>query len=213
MIHPTKSQRGFTIVELMISTAVFSTILLVVLTAVTQIGRMYYKGITTAKTQETTRLLVDRISQEIQYSPANFVPIYAKSGDKNVRCIGNSRFFYVLNQKKTSANYGLWSDDSAAGSPVCVDSAASAALSTQVIPTVSPAVNPRELLSENMRIVKFDITGSGNLYTVSIRVVYGEDDLIEVPGGDISQSTCKGATVGTQFCGVSELTVTVNKRL
>lgn len=206
----TSTQKGFTIIELMISTAVFSTILIVVLTAVTQIARIYYKGITTAKTQETARILIDRISQEIQYSPAATIPTYVTDGTKNVRCIGNSRFFYVLNQKKTSTNYGLWSDDSAAGSNACTTATD---LSNLFIPTGPPAVNFRELLPEKMRIVKFDISGIGNLYTVTIRVLYGDDDLIDVPGGDVSQSTCKGSTVGTQFCGISELSVTVNKRL
>lgn len=218
-------QRGFTIVELMISTAVFSLILIVILTAITQIGRMYYKGITTSKTQETARLIVDRVSQEIQYSPATYVPTFATTGTKNVRCIGNTRFFYVLSQKKTSTDYGLWTDNSGAASPVCNDPGASVALDTTAIPTSEPtAVDPRELLPQNMRIAKFDITGSGSLYTVSVRVLYGDDDLMEAvdpatgavltPMADYPQYyTCKGSTVGTQFCGVSELTVTVNKRL
>jgi prepilin-type N-terminal cleavage/methylation domain-containing protein len=218
-------QRGFTIIELMISTAVFSAILLVILTAITQIGRMYYKGVTISKTQEAARSIVDSVSQEIQFSPSSYAPTYAVSGERNIRCVGNSRFFYVVNQKKTDTNYGLWADDSGAGSPLCVDSASLVALGSAAIPTSSPSsTNPRELLPQNMRIAKFEINGSGSLYTVSVRVLYGDDDLMEAvdpatgsiltPASDYPQFlTCKGSTVGTQFCGVSELTVTVNKRL
>ena len=63
-----RRQRGFTVVELMIATGVFSMLLVVILTAVTRIGRMYYKGLTTARTQEVARIVLDDIAQQIQYS-------------------------------------------------------------------------------------------------------------------------------------------------
>jgi len=206
--------KGFTIVELMISTAVFTSILLVVLTAVTQIGRMYYKGIASSRTQEASRTIVDRISQEIQYSPTTTSPRLTTSGTLNVLCIGKSRFFYVINQKKTAGTYGLWTDESADGWAGCNGNVA--ALSALAIPTTSPgAINPREMLPDNARLVAFDVSPvnvTSPLYTVKARVVYGDDDLIDYTAGT-ANATCKGATAGTQFCGMSELTITVTKRL
>lgn len=219
-----RTQSGFTIVELMIATAIFSLILLVVLTAIVQVGRMYYKGITTAKTQEAARTIVERVAQQIQFSPQSSNPLlyqnYASatppSGDKNLRCIGNTRYFYVINQLNTASTYGVWTDDNADGSNICTDAAAYAAFAPSGNPpALAGTTNPRDLLPDNMRIVKFDVSGSGKLYTISVRVAYGENDLLDqsVAVGGVPGTQCRGRTLGTQFCAVSEINVTVAKRL
>ena len=48
-------QKGFTVLELMIATTVFSVMLLLTTTGMIQIGKVYYKGLVTAKTQDTVR--------------------------------------------------------------------------------------------------------------------------------------------------------------
>src|SRR3990172_9120101 len=63
-----KGVGGFTIVELMIATTIFSVILLIVTFGMLQIGRTYYKGITLTKTQNAARSIIDTISQDIQFS-------------------------------------------------------------------------------------------------------------------------------------------------
>lgn len=206
------SQKGLTIVELMISTAVFSSMLLIILTAITQIGRMYYKGITTAKTQDTTRTIVDRITQEIQYSPPSQSTLYQTSGTNNIRCVGKSRFFYTVNQQNTPGTYGLWTDESGTGSTLCSDAGV---FSLSGNPTTFGLQNARDLLAENMRILKFDIVNNDalGLYTVTVRVAYGDTDLLDQVTDGIPNSFCRGSTAGTQFCAVSELSSTVKKRL
>lgn len=205
-------QVGFTIIELMIATTVFTTILMVVMGAITQIGRMYYKGITTSKTQESVRQIVDRISQEVQYSGVNDDPTQHQiNGSSHIRCVGKTRYFYVVNQQNVSGNYGIWSDSSAAGSNLCSDSGAFNASGN---PTTLPgAINPRDLLPENMRVLKFEITNPApKLYTVTLRVAYGDTDLLDTSNG-VDVATCTGSSIGTQFCAVSELSATVGKRL
>lgn len=208
-----KSQKGFTIVELMISTAIFSSILLIILTAVTQIGRMYFKGVTITKTQEATRSIVDRIAQEIQYSPSSSVPreITSTSNTKRAICVGRLRMIYVLDQFNNGSTYGLWSDDEGIGSNVCDPASGPAALEALAVPTTG--TNAKDLLPESMRIVNFRVVNAtGNLYTVTLRTVYGETELLDQTAG-LPNTSCKGVTAGTQFCAVSELSVTVNKRL
>ncbi len=206
------NQKGMTIVELMISTAVFASILLIILTAITQIGRMYYKGVTNAKTQEVTRSIVDRISQEIQYSPVGQSTLYQTSGANNLRCVGKSRFFYTINQQNLPGTYGLWTDESATGSSACSDATAFSSLGD---PTTLGGANARDLLAENMRILKFDIVNNDalGLYTVTVRVAYGDTDLLDQVTDGVSNSFCRGSVAGTQFCSVSELSSTVKKRL
>lgn len=71
------SQRGFTIVELMISTVIFSLILLGASAAIVQIGKKYSKGITYARTQEVARSTVDEIAQSLQFTSQSIrVPNY-----------------------------------------------------------------------------------------------------------------------------------------
>ncbi len=216
-------QKGFTIVELMIATGIFSLILLVVLTAIIQVGRMYYKGITISKTDQAARSIIDRVSQEIQFSPAGTNPLLHQTASNgfHVRCIGSMRFFYVVNSQNVMGRSGLVGDDSAAGSDLCVSAAAMQAASGtgpggEPTLNIGSSSNQRDLLPNNMRILKFDVSRpnpTANLYNVTVRVAYGDTDLLNQTEAGIPNSFCRGATIGTQFCAVSEFNVTVSKRL
>lgn len=60
-----KNTAGFTIVELMIATVVFSVILILITTGIIQIGKAYYKGIIGSRTQETARKITDEVGRSI----------------------------------------------------------------------------------------------------------------------------------------------------
>jgi hypothetical protein len=208
----------------MIATAVFSTILLVVLTAVTTIGRMYYKGLTSSQTQETARSILDRVSQEIQFSGKDNLPVIGTSGSVNLLCIGNTRFFYVINKLPTPTSRALWTDSV----PGCVTSAnATSIASTVNMNTALPTPGGQEVMPDGMRLVAFNasqvVAGKNDLWSVRVKVVFGADDLIDATnpatGAVVSQSanpawtTCKKAQLGTQFCAISDLSTTVLKRV
>lgn len=117
-----KNNKGFTIVELLFSTAIFSVVLLLCLSALVQIGRMYFKGVTTAQTQQSARALMDEISQSMQLSGAEITPIgsitggpvppeiYGQSGPIPISggnitqgaigyfCIGTTRFTFAMDR-------------------------------------------------------------------------------------------------------------------
>ncbi len=59
-------QKGFTIIELMIATAVLSTILVMVTVVMVNIGSLYYKGINQARVQDDVRSIADEIIKNIQ---------------------------------------------------------------------------------------------------------------------------------------------------
>src|SRR6266498_3833396 len=75
---PVKGKRridnGFTIIELMVATTIFSIVLMVILASFLQIGRMFYKGISINNTNEATRTLVDDITSDIKLSQAITTP-------------------------------------------------------------------------------------------------------------------------------------------
>ncbi len=218
----TQRQSGFTIIELLIATLVFSIILLLLSTGLIQIARIYYKGITTSRTQQTARTIMDSISRDIQFSGSSVpVTITSDGGGKYHFCVNNDRFTYQVNKQLADNPTGnqvahvLIKD-----SPATCSSAGPADLT-------APVAGAVELMGNNMRLVNLQIsTPSTSLYTVTVRVVAGDDSYICSPtAGDCSSGvtdphitnptdlTCKTLSTGSQFCAVSELQTTIQKRI
>ena len=201
-----RQEHGFTIIELMIATAVFSTILLLCTFSLISIGRSYYKGITSAKTQEVARLITEEVSQAIQFGGGvvqNGTPTDGSGQD--VYCIGGKRYSYIKDKQltdgtptPTQSKHVLVVDDE----PVC------GSVSSQTLSGASLEAGSRELMGPNMRLAAFSVTNIGNLYTVTVKVVFGDDDLL-----DGTKKNCLSVREGSQFCSVSELTTTVQKRV
>jgi prepilin-type N-terminal cleavage/methylation domain-containing protein len=212
-------QKGFTIVEFMIATAIFSLVLLVCGAAITQVGRMYYKGVIINRTQDTSRRVIDEISQSIQlgaYSddPDQFrrpgTPLTTLSGVIVYSyCLGSTRYSYITDRAQggttvttTKSPHVLWRDQifTVACPPLDITNA-------------FIATPGEELLGENMRLPVFNIPdpGTSNLWNITVRVTYGEDP--SSYEGTNQFQFCKGASAGGQFCAVSGFTTSVVKRL
>ncbi len=209
-------QKGFTVTELMIATAVFGLILLVITTAVLQLTRVYYKGVTETRVQTTARNLVDSISQAVQFSgqtvtTTNLAPTV---GNSYAFCVGNTQYSYTL-------GYQLSDSPSSNQTPnVLVANELPGCLSSTPAQDVrSGSVTGREMLEPKMRLSKLEVTSiGGDYYRISVRIAYGDDDLLYSPSGDsndyrASDAICKSQRVGTQFCAVSEITAAVTKRV
>jgi hypothetical protein len=54
------------------------------------------------------------------------------------------------------------------------------------------------------------VSGTTGLYSIDVRVVYGDDDLLINPTA--TNATCKVGS-GSQFCAVSELSTVVQQRI
>jgi prepilin-type N-terminal cleavage/methylation domain-containing protein len=85
------NKSGFTIVELLISSAVFSFILVAVSVTVVEIGRLYYKGTVLSRTQDAARNVIDNISRPIQLEGSTVVE-GGQLGDVKAYCIGATRY-------------------------------------------------------------------------------------------------------------------------
>lgn len=203
MITLRNRQAGFTIIELLIATAVFATVLLLCTMGLLQVGRMYYKGITMTRTQETARTIMDEIAQGIQFSGGSVL----QDTTTSKICIGNKRFSYLLDTVLTNSptagdeSYHVLVVDSQESNCVTADA--------QDINQTTLTSSSKELLAPKMRLNKLliDPKGSG-LYEITVRVIYGETDLLES-----DHSTCKSGSRGSQFCAFAELKTTVKKRL
>jgi prepilin-type N-terminal cleavage/methylation domain-containing protein len=227
-IHHTRLRdNGFTIIELLVATAVFSVILLVITAGIMLFTRDYYKGVIQANTQNVARTIVNTFGQGIQFSPATNIsgtwPKIQDSGAIHGYCINGISYGYILGKQLNpgasgyAANQVLVADSGIA----CYD-----ALSAQM------PNDAAELMGKHMRLAQFNVAqvaGSTDAYSIDVRVVYGDDDLLcspnEVARSCSSQTAmpnlsdyqtpdlqCKG-NVGSQFCAVSELSTVVKKRL
>lgn len=206
-------EQGFTLVELMIATSVYAVVLLIALTGVTQVGRMYYRGLSSARTQEATRNIIDDVSREIQFSSSN-----VQQNGANTICIGNKRYSYALNKRIVD---GVPQNAREGNHAIQKDSPGAAAVGCPIAASQADLHDPTELLSDNMRLAKFSVapvSGTNDqVWNVSVKIIFGEDDLftgLNMTTGDASNANCTGGTfLGGQFCGVSELNTTVVRRL
>jgi prepilin-type N-terminal cleavage/methylation domain-containing protein len=184
-IH-TKEQSGFTIVELMIATTVFSVILLLCTYGLIQIGRNYYKGSIVSRTQNVTRAVLDDVTQSITYGASAPSPeaISFTPGDTSEVCIGNKK--YVVKDQEFSVSRATGDCSSVTGH----------------------TTQEQNLIAENMHVREFSIVQqTDSAYTVKIKVSFGETDLYDEATG-----FCKGGR-DSQFCATSGLTETVKRRL
>lgn len=204
------AQEGFTIIELMIATAVFSVVLLLCTLGLLQVGRSYFKGVTSVRTQEAARSLLDELSQNIQFSSGTVNSLTPNGGSIGY-CVGSKRYSFIPNRQLVD---GTPNADQSRHVIVVDDGIPTCGAGVQAQNMLGSPVG-RELLTTRMRLADFTITrlGTNELYRVSVRVVSGEADLLLDTNGDSRLDSCKNDRAGTQFCAVSELTTTVQKRL
>lgn len=233
-------QDGFTVIELMIATLVFSVILLVAAGTVVRFTTNFQRGVTQTTTQHAARSTIDLISQQLQFigDGNGFSKLsLASGGTSKGYCIQGAQYSYLLGRElQDQVPYVLVEKrgmgDNCTGQPQDL---------------LSGSVSGNELLGAHMRLAKFKVIndadpddtadGSSNplLYKINIKVVYGDDDLLCVSGvndgsardcnstaaltnvsglseGDLGNLQCKNQR-GSQFCAVSELSTTVQRRV
>jgi prepilin-type N-terminal cleavage/methylation domain-containing protein len=214
-----RASNGFTIVELMIATLVFSVLLVLITVGVIRFNQAYYKGVTQSNTQNVARTIVEDISQAIQFGTSGDSVAGTPGstpGQSYYFCVGNLRYRYLLGDE-LSDNPG----SSQTYHALVVDSP-STCNGADINPTsinVS-SLSGSELVSPKMRLSKLSVqqvSGSSDLWSIDVRVAYGDDDLFFSPSGDPSGAAAPDATcssgAGSQFCAVSELSTIVQKRV
>lgn len=217
-----RKQQGFTIIELLIATTIFSVILLAAAASLIQISRLYYKGVISARTQAAARSITDDISRTIQFTSGKVTPpgLALGSPGQKVLCAGDVRYTFVENMKVNDSlngtadqenhaiRHALWQDGVSAGS--CTnDLDMKSANPYQSTPTQEG----REILDRNMRLTKLTLTPLNpqqDQYSLTVGVIYGDDDLLDNPD---NPTKCKTAVAGAQWCASSELTTQVYRRV
>ncbi|MBL8121325.1 prepilin-type N-terminal cleavage/methylation domain-containing protein [Candidatus Saccharibacteria bacterium] len=203
-----KRSAGFTVVELMIATLVFSVILMVITFGVLSFTNRYYKGVNSSATQAAAQNIIDTLTQSVQFG-AGAVDLAGLGAAPPYFCAGGNRFVFDKGVKFTGAQTGFY-------------------VGSQQLTCATASVTGRQLLGQNMRVANLDVTNVGaGFYTVDVTVAYGDDDLLCAPVSDPGSCaspatmvgfwdkpdmTCK-PTNGTEFCAVSRLTTSIEKRV
>ena len=213
-----KPSAGFTIVELMIATAVFSIILLVVAAGVITFTKQYIKGQTSNQAQLTTAAIMNQVSQDAQFG--SYFAQTNNSGSPSCFQIGSDMYVYSLGKALSGTNsHGL------------VMAPASSGYSCSNVDTldhVAARKGARELLSPNMRLLQFTIrvapapsnpnnsnnAQSGQIYTIDLMTAYGDDKAIKnLTSTDPKNPPSCLAGAGNEYCSIQELHDSVQQRL
>lgn len=201
-----KESEGFTIIELLVATSVFSVVLLALMFGVVQISHIYYKGITESNTQNTARNILNDISQSIQFDGGSYTPPNVGGGNNRI-CIGSRQYSYLLGYELKSS----YSSTLHQSPQVLVEQNGIAACPASAPNLTNGSAPGKELMGQNMRLANLVITPlANNYYKVEVRVAYGDDDLLSNPTG--TNASCRGRA-GDQFCAVSDLSTIVQKRV
>ena len=226
-----QTAKGFTIIELLIATAVFSTVLLLALTGFLQIGKIFYKGINATQTNAVARQMLDNLKNDVAYSSDTSSiaqdPQGVPSNGSHYFCAGSNRYVFMPFKKLDVAvetyqranlqpinwtMFGLLKDTvSTAGS---CPNPFSATLSDQL-----KATTAQELLSDKMRVSMLKVTqygvapytpspGLSDLYSLNIKLAYGDNEVLT--NFDQPSATCNGS-VHSSFCFTTQLQTTVRK--
>jgi prepilin-type N-terminal cleavage/methylation domain-containing protein len=206
-IKPTNKQSGFTIIELMIASLVFATLLLIITTATIQLSKSYFKGVSQANTQNVARNINTTVSKAIQFSSSVVGPITSTTLDSpNTTvwyCIDNQVFIFsegVIYSNTSSpsiSNVGLIS----VISPSCPAAATVASL-------ISGGI---ELLNPNMSVSQLDIVTANaptnSLYSIDLIVSNAPSSslLCNNAIGGLAAGSCQpgalDSTLATQLYG------------
>ena len=202
-VHSNTSS-GFTIVELMIATAVFSTILVAITFGFMHFSGLYYKGVYTSETQNIARDISDEVSNAVRYGtgepktiPTGVDGDTPQEGADVVFCAGGYRFVTRLGvQYVDNTTPGFYMQPQVGNN--CANGGSS---------------QRKQLLAKNMRVagIKF-YQNQSNVYTFKITIAYGDDDLLTAKSDVSGAVQCKTGA-GATYCAVSSLITTIEKRI
>lgn len=212
------NQGGFTIVELLIATLIFSMVLLLITIGILTFTKVYFKGLNQSRTQNAARTIIENVAQSIQFSGGTVTKTITPNGDSQGFCVADKRFSFLPGRQLTDVapDPALTQTRHA----LVVDEPGNCGGSQAQDLGGNPAGT--ELLAPGMRVSKLAVEqiGTTSMYRVTVRLAYGENDLLYSPsdpnnpnGATRPDAACRFGFSGAQFCATAELSTIVNKRI
>ncbi len=167
--HQKIKKNGFTIVELMIATAVFSLALLVLAVSLLTINHQYFKGISQGNVQTASGNILNNVTSAVEFSNGNYLSSYDSSNYQGYFCVGHTEFLYQLYK---------------------IDSNTTVNPLTEINNCIGQTSNPLKacsisncqysgLLGNNMQLLNFQITSidsSLHLFKINLDIAFASKD-------------------------------------
>lgn len=198
-------QKGFTIIELLIATSVFATVLLIVTYGIIQISRMYTNGFIQTQTQNDAVSISNKLAQDVEFSAVSSITSeqnaqVTKTGFPAATyyyfCTTNNEYFYT----SLGSLYQIPLPSGGCSTPSSFINTAGNI--TNLLSTDNNVV----ILNHSTYDTKNMISTSGNsgLYTVNIAVLYGDKNNLEY-NGNTGQYNCQPTVLIGPFCSIYSL--------
>ncbi|HUD07759.1 MAG TPA: prepilin-type N-terminal cleavage/methylation domain-containing protein [Candidatus Saccharimonadales bacterium] len=212
--HP-EFQQGFTIIELMIATAVFSLVLLIAIVAIITVNNSFVKGNIQSQTQDTARSVLSTISQDIQFNSASSIILGTPDGQYGYYCLGNDVYIYQTGQEINTLSsppiyHALLELTNSCPSNLTADP-----VGIEYVSYLKEATgggnSTHELLSQDLSLEQLNIIQvNGNSYEVTLTIGYGDS---VITASNPSDDSCPPESLGGNLCAISTLTTTVTPRI
>lgn len=201
--HEPQAAHGFTLVELILSTAFIAFILIFMLAAMTQTMANYNKGLAIKQINQTARTVVEEMSRLVRGTTTSTInTAYLPNGRV---CVGGVS--YVWNVR--GANTNRYTDNT--GFTMVRVNDAAGALCSAALPAVNKA-NASEVLSSQIWVQNVDVEVSGNQQLVDITLGLSTSAPNQPTGNDPQLGTICDGGKDSQFCAVATFTTTVNTK-
>jgi prepilin-type N-terminal cleavage/methylation domain-containing protein len=224
---------GFTIIELLISSLIFSIILMTATFAVIQVSRTYIKGYVGVQTQNTNRSMISLLTNELQQSNPGSVNVDPNNryGTIHWFCLNGQRFIYqydaILNDTTSGAplNKNVFvQDQDDSPKQDCT-------FNTGMLPfgniklsdfisdlSLNTPQNPQtELLRQHMQLVNLNggqliaaVSGFKGLYNINLKILYADTGSFRQVTAN--NSICYSDYTTHGFCYASSSSTTVQAR-
>jgi prepilin-type N-terminal cleavage/methylation domain-containing protein len=217
----TTKQQGFTIIELLVATTIFSIVLMVILASFLQVGRMFYKGISVNNTNEAARSLIDSITSDIKLAQTTTPTTAFPAGGTTAYyfCVGLDRYVYISDYHKIN------SDDINSPNPSQPHGVIRSLLTNGCqAPSAEVGTKVEQLLGPNMQLnldsskngtdfIECDV-GTGFCNVHAHVVFYGIDNTVFQSNNNTYNASnayqapdafCSGSLLDTQLCAVTDI--------
>ncbi len=162
--QPRGSEKGFTIIELLMAMAFLAFLLIFVITATVQMMRSYSKGLTIKQMNQSGRSLTEEMVRDARFADSSSVNVSAVT--KGRLCLGSA--VYVWNPPGSSSGENKFSDGTAVDIARLTDN--SGVYCTDPTRPI-PAAGTTKLASPQVRIPEMSVNFSSDRRLVQIKFV------------------------------------------
>jgi prepilin-type N-terminal cleavage/methylation domain-containing protein len=210
------SDKGFTVIEVLIASLVFTTLLLLSMEGITRIAKVYVKNSSITKANEFSKSFIGDIAQQIKYG----VEPKFTSGNPSFLCVSDSGYKIELN-KTQEEDLGPIPIN-----PIVKIQDPGCTLYANASNYTGASYNPVNISPVNIRILSFNIikntVGTTPVWTIDMRVALGAKDLLrdsankilaDDPTANYSEAVCRGGIAGSEFCSVISISTSITRRM